>query len=125
MMNEKSVVSTIEKNVFPIMSEMLLLVKKAIKANKILETMRSFTSLPNILYNRITRKYGVKILAVKNLKVLLMALRIAGKYTDKYKIIELMMFTDCKSPHSEDFFLYLFIMALFDPNFTANKSINS
>jgi len=125
MMNEKSVVSTIEKNVFPIMSEMLLLVKKAIKANKILETMRSFTSLPNILYNRITRKYGVKILAVKNLKVLLMALRIAGKYTDKYKIIELMMFTDCKSPHSEDFFLYLFIMALFDPSFTANKSINS
>ncbi len=99
-MNEKSFVSTIEKNVFPIMSEMLLLVKKAIKANKILETMRSFTSLPNILYNRITRKYGVKILAVKNLKVLLMALRIAGKYTDKYKIIELMMFTDCKSPHS-------------------------
>lgn len=125
MMNEKSVVSTIEKNVFPIMSEMLLLVKKAIKANKILETMRSFTSLPNIIYNRITRKYGVKILAVKNLKVLLMALRIAGKYTDKYKIIELMMFTDCKSPHSEDFFLYLFIMALFDPSFTANKSINS
>lgn len=124
-MNEKSVVSTIEKNVFPIMSEMLLLVKKAIKANKILETMRSFTSLPNIIYNRITRKYGVKILAVKNLKVLLMALRIAGKYTDKYKIIELMMFTDCKSPHSEDFFLYLFIMALFDPSFTANKSINS
>lgn len=104
---------------------MLLLVKKAIKANKILETMRSFTSLPNIIYNRITRKYGVKILAVKNLKVLLMALRIAGKYTDKYKIIELMMFTDCKSPHSEDFFLYLFIMALFDPSFTANKSINS
>ena len=99
-MNEKSVVSTIEKNVFPIMSEMLLLVKKAIKGNKILETMRSFTSLPNIIYNRITRKYGVKILAVKNLKVLLMALRIAGKYTDKYKIIELMMFTDCKSPHS-------------------------
>ena len=125
MMNEKSVISTIEKNVFPIMSEMLLLVKKAIKANKILETMRSFTSLPNIIYNRITRKYGVKILAVKNLKVLLMALRIAGKYTDKYKIIELMMFTDCKSPHSEDFFLYLFIMALFDPSFTANKSINS
>lgn len=125
MMNEKSVVSTIEKNVFPIMSEMLLLVKKAIKANKILETMRSFTSLPNIIYNRITRKYGVKILAVKNLKVLLMALRIAGKYTDKYKIIELMMFTDCKSPHSEDFFLYLFIMALFDPSFTANKSINT
>lgn len=103
---------------------MLLLVKKAIKTGKILESMRNFTSLPNILYNRITRKYGVKILAIKNLKVLLMALRTAGKYTDKYKIIELMMFTDCKSPHSEDFFMYLFVMALFDPNFSANKTIN-
>lgn len=62
--------------------------------------MKVFTSLPNIIYNRITRKYGVKILAIKNLKILLMALKDASKYTDKYKIIELMMFTDCKSPHS-------------------------
>lgn len=53
-----------------------------------------------------------------------MALKCAGKYTDKYKIIELMLFTDCKSPHSEDLFMYLFIMALYDPNFTSNKAIN-
>lgn len=86
--------------------------------------MQNFTSLPNIVYNRITRKYGVKILAIKNLKILLMALKCAGKYTDKYKIIELMLFTDCKSPHSEDLFMYLFIMALYDPNFTSNKAIN-
>lgn len=85
--------------------------------------MRTFTSLPSIVYTRIARKYGVKILAVKNLKVLLMALREAGRFTDKYKIIELMMFTDCKSPHSEDLFMYLFAMALFDPSFSATRHL--
>ncbi len=79
---------------------MLNVVKKAVKLNKIAEGIKNFTSLPNIVYNRISRKYGVKILAIKNLKILLMGLKDAGKYTDKYKIIELMMFTDCKSPHS-------------------------
>jgi hypothetical protein len=99
-------------------------VKKAVKTNKIAEIMKVFTSLPNIIYNRITRKYGVKILAIKNLKILLMALKEAGKYTEKYKIIELMMFTDCKSPHSEDLFMYLFVMALFDPTFSSSRLIN-
>ena len=32
-----------------------------------------------------------------------------------------MMFTDCKSPHSEDLFMYLLAMALFDPSFSATR----
>jgi hypothetical protein len=116
-------VSIIEKTVFPIMGELLGIVRKAVKNNRIAETIRVFTSLPSIVYTRIARKYGVRILAIKNLKVLLMALREAGRFTDKYKIIELMMFTDCKSPHSEDLFMYLFAMALFDPSFSATRTL--
>lgn len=123
-LTEKSMLSIIEKTIFPIINELLVSVKKAVKANKVGEAMRVFTSLPNIVYNRITRKYGVKILAIKNLKVLLMALKQASRYTEKYKIIELMMFTDCKSPHSEDLFMYLFLMALFDPAFSSTKLIS-
>jgi hypothetical protein len=51
------------------------------------DKIKTFTSLPNIIYNRIGRKYGVRILAIKNLKILLMALKISSKFTDKYKII--------------------------------------
>jgi hypothetical protein len=32
-----------------------------------------------------------------------------------------MMFTDCKSPNSEDLFMYLLIMGLMDPTFSYNK----
>lgn len=81
MMNEKLVITTIEKNIFPIINELLTSVKKAVKNSKISETMKNFTSLPNIIYNRINRKYGVKILAIKNLKILLMALKAASRYT--------------------------------------------
>ncbi len=35
-----------------------------------------------------------------------------------------MMFTDCKSPHSEDLFIYLFVMAMFDPAFSPNKIVS-
>lgn len=80
-MNEKLVITTIEKNIFPIINELLTSVKKAVKNSKISETMKNFTSLPNIIYNRINRKYGVKILAIKNLKILLMALKAASRYT--------------------------------------------
>jgi len=94
-----------------------------VKSNKIAETMRLFTSLPNIVFNRISRKYGVKILAVKHLKILLLAFKTAAKFTEKYKTLELMMFTDCKSSHSEDLFVYLLIMGIYDPNFSGTKSI--
>jgi hypothetical protein len=86
--------------------------------------MRLFTSLPNIISNRINRKYGVKILAFKHLRVILMAVKAAGKYSDRYKIIELMMFTDCKSPHSEDLFIYLLLMGLFDPSFSSARTLS-
>jgi len=121
MMSEKAIVATIEKNIFPIINELLLAVRKSVKFNHIPETIKMFTSLPNIIYNRINRKYGVKILAIKNLKILLMALKAANRYTEKYKIIELMMFTDCKSPHSEDLFMYLLIMGLMNPTFSSSK----
>jgi hypothetical protein len=49
--------------------------------------MKNFTSLPNIVYNRMSRKYGMKILAIKNMKILLMALKASQKFTDKYKMI--------------------------------------
>lgn len=81
MMSEKAVIATIEKNIFPIINELLVVVRKAVKFNHIAETMKLFTSLPNIIYNRINRKYGVKILAIKNLKILLMALKAASRYT--------------------------------------------
>lgn len=99
-MSDKFVISIIEKNIFPILNELLVNVKKAAKLDRIGETMKTFTSLPSIIYNRINRKYGVKILAIKNIKIILMALRAANKFSNKYKIIELMMFTDCKSPQS-------------------------
>jgi hypothetical protein len=85
--------------------------------------MRIFTSLPSIVFNRISRKYGVRILALKHLKILLTAFKVASKFTDKYKTIELMMFTDCKSSQSEDLFIYLLIMGLFDPNFSNSQMI--
>lgn len=75
VMTEKSAISIIEKTLFPILSELIAVVKKAVKGNRIADMMRLFTSLPSIVYTKITRKYGVKILAIKNLKVLLMALR--------------------------------------------------
>lgn len=81
MMTEKAIVSTIEKNIFPILNELLLVVRKALKYHNISETMKMFTSLPNIVYNRISRKYGVRILAIKNIKLLLMALKAASRYT--------------------------------------------
>jgi TPP-dependent trihydroxycyclohexane-1,2-dione (THcHDO) dehydratase len=81
MMKEKSIVNIIEKNIYPILQELLTNVKKAVKYRKILDTMKSFTSLPNIIYNRINRKYGVKALAIKNIKALLMALKISSKIT--------------------------------------------
>ena len=87
--------------------------------------MRTFTSLRNIVFHRISRKYGVKILALKHLRVLLLAFRAAAKFTQKYKTIELMMLTDCKSPHSEDLFIYLLIMGLYDPSYSGNKMITS
>lgn len=98
-------------------------VRKAVKSNKVTESMRLFTSLPNIVSNRINRKYGVRILAVKHLKILLLAFKAAAKFTEKYKTLELMMFTDCKSPHSEDLFVYLLVMGLYDPTFSGTKSI--
>ena len=49
--------------------------------------MKLFTSLPSIVSNRINRKYGVKILASKHLKAILMAIKAAGRYTDKLKTI--------------------------------------
>ena len=36
-----------------------------------------------------------------------------------------MMFTDCKSLHSEDFFIYLLMMGLFDPTYTATRLLNT
>jgi hypothetical protein len=81
MMTEKAILTTIEKNIFPIINELLVVVRKAVKYNHINETIKMFTSLPNIIYNRMSRKYGVKILAIKNLKLLLMALKAAARYT--------------------------------------------
>ena len=78
---EKSIVSIIEKNIYPILQELLTNVKKAVKYHKVLDTMKGFISLPNIIYNRINRKYGVKILAIKNIKALLMALKTSSKIT--------------------------------------------
>jgi len=86
--------------------------------------MKNFVSLPHIVYNNINRKYGVKALATKNIKAILMALKYSSKITEKYKIIELMMFTDCKSPNSEDLFIYLLIVSIFDPYFTNLKTIS-
>jgi hypothetical protein len=85
--------------------------------------MRLFTSLPSIVYHRISRKYGVKILAVKHLKILLLAFKSAARFTEKYKTIELMMFTDCKSVHSEDLFLYLLVMSLYDPTLSGTRML--
>ncbi len=99
-MTDKYAISTIERNVFPILNELLAPVRKAVKFNRIADTMKMFTSLASIVFNRISRKYGVKILAIKHLKILLSAFKAASKFTDKYKTIELMMFTDCKSPQS-------------------------
>lgn len=81
MMKEKSIVSIIEKNIYPILQELLTNVKKAVKYHRVLDTMKNFVSLPNIIYNRINRKYGVKILATKNIKALLMALKLSLKIT--------------------------------------------
>jgi hypothetical protein len=49
--------------------------------------MKLFTSLPSIVFNRINRKYGVKILASKHLKGILMAIKAVGRFTDKLKTI--------------------------------------
>lgn len=87
------------------------------------EVIRTFTSLPSIVYNRICRKYGVKFLALKHLRILLLAFRTAARFTQKYKTIELMMLTDCKSPHSEDLFVYLLLMGLYDPSYSAAKTL--
>ena len=97
---DKSVVSTIEKNIFPILTELLGVVRKSVKIGKIPETIRTFTSLPSIVYNRVSRKYGVKKLALKHIKILLLSFKSASTFTHKYKPIELMMLTDCKSAHS-------------------------
>ena len=35
-----------------------------------------------------------------------------------------MMFTDSKSPNSEDLFIYLLIISIFDPFFTNLKTVN-
>ena len=80
-------------------------------------------SLSSIMFNRISRKYGVKILAIKNMKILLMALKAANKYTQKYKLIELMMFTECRSPYSQDLFMYLLIMGVMDPTFSSSRML--
>lgn len=106
------------------MNELMITVKKVCKQNKIRDTMKNFMSLPNIVYNRMSRKYGVKILAIKNMKILLLALKAAELFTEKYKMMELMMLTDCRSPHSEDLFVYLLLMGVLDPHLSNTKVVN-
>ncbi len=86
--------------------------------------MKNFTSLPYIVFNRISRKYGVRILAIKNMRILLTSLKYAQKFTERFKMIEIMMFTDCRSQQSEDLFIYLYVMGMFDPSFSNTKTIN-
>lgn len=86
-MTEKGAFLIIDKNLFPILNQLLVIVRKAVKTNKIPQTIKLFTSLPSIVSNRINRKYGVKILASKHLKAILMAIKAAGRYTDKLKTI--------------------------------------
>jgi len=36
-----------------------------------------------------------------------------------------MMLTDCKSPNSEDLFVYLLLMGLYDPSYSGAKTLTS
>jgi hypothetical protein len=86
--------------------------------------MRNFHSLPFILMNKFSTKYGVKILAIKNMKLLLSSLKKIELTTDRYKSIRLMLFTDCRAMYSEDLFVYLLVLALVTPHLDIEKTIS-
>jgi hypothetical protein len=65
----------IEKNLMPIILELLNAVKKSIMKKTVDQTIRTFPSLPFVLMNKFSTKYGVKILATKNMKLLLSSLK--------------------------------------------------
>lgn len=74
-MSEKQMLTTIEKNLMPIILELLNNVKKSVLKKTVDQTIRTFHSLPFILMNKFSTKYGVKILAIKNMKLLLSSLK--------------------------------------------------
>jgi hypothetical protein len=67
--------AAIEKNLIPIIVELLGQVKKSIKNHTVEQTIRNFPSLPYTIMNKFSTKYGVKILAIKNMKILLSSLK--------------------------------------------------
>ena len=59
----------------PIILELLSSVKKAVAKKNIEQTLRTFYSLPYVILNKFSTKYGVKILAMKNMRLLLSAIK--------------------------------------------------
>lgn len=115
--------TTIEKNLMPIILELLNTVKKSVFKKNIDQTIKTFHSLPFILMNKFSTKYGVKILAIKNMKLLLSSLKKIELITDRYKSLRLMLFTDCRAIYSEDLFVYLLVLTLITPHLDMEKTI--
>ncbi len=99
----------------PIILELLNNVKKSVLRKSVDQVIRTFHSLPFILMNKFSTKYGVKILAIKNMKLLLSSLKKIELTTDRYMSIRLMLFTDCRAMYSEDLFVYLLVLAVITP----------
>lgn len=122
-LSDKQMLTIIEKNLMPIILELLNTVKKSVFKKTVDQSIKTFYSLPFILMNKFSTKYGVKILAIKNMKLLLSSLKKIELITDRYKSLRLMLFTDCRAIFSEDLFVYLLVLAVVTPQLDLERPI--
>ena len=92
---------------------------------KLHELKGHYNSLSAIVAHRFNRNFGVKKVASKHLRNLLLSLKFVHKYTNKYSIIAYFMLDGYEDPVDiELFFIYILLTSQIDPTFTGEKTLS-
>ena len=98
-------------------------IKKNIE--KLHELKGHYNSLSATVAHRFNRNFGVKKVASKHLKNLLLSLKFIHKYTKKYSIISYFMLDGYEDPVDiELFFIYVLLTSQIDPSFIGEKTLS-
>lgn len=79
--------SVVEKTIPSILKELSKDIQQGIKANRLEELKANFSSLPTIIVSRFNRNFGVRKVAQKHLRDLLLCLKNIQPITQTYEIV--------------------------------------
>lgn len=121
--------STIEKHLIPVIAEEIRNYKRIKIRNSysvFCEYMRTQPPLPLIILKKFTQKYGVKALAVKNLRQILRYVEMVRNHSSRDEIIYQLLLPDNFGEMTcDNLLLYVSIEAVLDAGITSLSSFPS